>query len=111
ESVLLIADDASRDRALEAAAAAQQAVPVAVLAEPGCAGGAASLDLFDAGLPSVLPDPLATIDDEWQPICLNYTSGTTGRPKGVVYHHRGAYLNALGNVLSLKLDERSSYLW
>ncbi|MCP4383357.1 MAG: AMP-binding protein [Hyphomicrobiales bacterium] len=55
-------------------------------------------------------DPVA-ITDEWQPICLNYTSGTTGRPKGVVYHHRGAYLNALGNVLSLGLDTRTVYLW
>ena len=38
--------------------------------------------------------------DEWQAIALNYTSGTTGNPKGVVYHHRGAYLNAIGNVLA-----------
>src|SRR5260370_19787969 len=38
--------------------------------------------------------------DEWNAIALNYTSGTTGNPKGVVYHHRGAYLNALGNILS-----------
>ncbi len=37
--------------------------------------------------------------DEWQAIALNYTSGTTGNPKGVVYHHRGAHLNAVGNVL------------
>ena len=50
-------------------------------------------------------------DDEWQAIALNYTSGTTGDPKGVVYHHRGAYLNALGNVLALGLNDRSVYLW
>ena len=49
--------------------------------------------------------------DEWQAIALNYTSGTTGDPKGVVYHHRGAYLNALGNVLALGLNDRSVYLW
>jgi fatty-acyl-CoA synthase len=49
--------------------------------------------------------------DEWQPIALNYTSGTTGDPKGVVYHHRGAYLNALGNAITLGLDRRSVYLW
>ncbi|CAN7747209.1 AMP-binding protein [Mesorhizobium sp. LjNodule214] len=54
---------------------------------------------------------LSAITDEWQPVCLNYTSGTTGRPKGVVYHHRGAYLNALGNVMSLGLGARSVYLW
>ncbi len=49
--------------------------------------------------------------DEWQPICLLYTSGTTGDPKGVVYHHRGAYLNALGNALAFGLGPRSVYLW
>jgi fatty-acyl-CoA synthase len=49
--------------------------------------------------------------DEWQAICLLYTSGTTGDPKGVVYHHRGAYLNALGNALSFGLTPRSVYLW
>jgi fatty-acyl-CoA synthase len=49
--------------------------------------------------------------DEWQAICLLYTSGTTGDPKGVVYHHRGAYLNALGNALTFGLSARSVYLW
>jgi fatty-acyl-CoA synthase len=49
--------------------------------------------------------------DEWQPIALNYTSGTTGDPKGVVCHHRGAFLNALGNVIALGLDRHSVYLW
>ena len=39
-------------------------------------------------------------DDEWDAITLNYTSGTTGNPKGVVYHHRGAYLNAISNIVS-----------
>ncbi len=50
-------------------------------------------------------------EDEWQAICLNYTSGTTGNPKGVVFHHRGAYLNALGNALVFQIDSRSVYLW
>jgi fatty-acyl-CoA synthase len=50
-------------------------------------------------------------DDEWQAICLLYTSGTTGDPKGVVYHHRGAYLNALGNALTFGLSPRTVYLW
>ena len=49
--------------------------------------------------------------DEWQAICLLYTSGTTGDPKGVVYHHRGAYLNALGNALTFGLSPRTVYLW
>ncbi len=50
-------------------------------------------------------------EDEWQAISLSYTSGTTGEPKGVVYHHRGAYLNALGNVLMLGLGPDTTYLW
>ena len=50
-------------------------------------------------------------EDEWQAIALNYTSGTTGDPKGVVYHHRGAYLNALSNVLATELNRSSVYLW
>jgi fatty-acyl-CoA synthase len=49
--------------------------------------------------------------DEWQSISLLYTSGTTGNPKGVVYHHRGAYLNAVGNMLTFGLGRDSVYLW
>jgi fatty-acyl-CoA synthase len=49
--------------------------------------------------------------DEWDAICLLYTSGTTGDPKGVVYHHRGAYLNALGNALMFGFRPDTVYLW
>jgi len=49
--------------------------------------------------------------DEWQAICLLYTSGTTGNPKGVVFHHRGAYLNAIGNRILFGLSPQSVYLW
>ncbi|WP_439551794.1 acyl-CoA synthetase [Falsiroseomonas sp.] len=49
--------------------------------------------------------------DEWDAISLNYTSGTTGRPKGVVYHHRGAQLLAVGNVLSAGMGKHPVYLW
>lgn len=48
--------------------------------------------------------------DEWESIALNYTSGTTGRPKGVVYHHRGAYLNAMGQIISWRMILRPKYL-
>jgi fatty-acyl-CoA synthase len=50
-------------------------------------------------------------DDEWDAISLNYTSGTTGNPKGVVYHHRGAALLATGNVIHARLSEPMVYLW
>jgi fatty-acyl-CoA synthase len=50
-------------------------------------------------------------EDEWAPIALNYTSGTTGDPKGVVYHHRGAYLNAIGNALVWNMQSHPVYLW
>ena len=49
--------------------------------------------------------------DEWDAISLNYTSGTTGNPKGVVYHHRGAYLLAMGNILAWNLTNGPVYLW
>ena len=49
--------------------------------------------------------------DEWDAIALNYTSGTTGNPKGVVYHHRGAYLNAASNIISWGMPAHSVYLW
>jgi len=50
-------------------------------------------------------------DDEWDAISLNYTSGTTGNPKGVVYHHRGAMLLAQGNALTASMPKHSVYLW
>jgi fatty-acyl-CoA synthase len=63
---------------------------------------------INGGTPDYEGRPLK---DEWQAICLLYTSGTTGDPKGVVYHHRGAYLNALGNALAFGLRPESVYLW
>jgi fatty-acyl-CoA synthase len=59
----------------------------------------------DADYPYQLPE------DEWQAISLNYTSGTTGKPKGVVYHHRGAYLNAVSNILEWAMPHHPVYLW
>jgi fatty-acyl-CoA synthase len=54
------------------------------------------------------PLPVA---DEWDAVSINYTSGTTGNPKGVVYHHRGAYLNAIGNTLEWSMPMHPTYLW
>ncbi|WP_428487927.1 acyl-CoA synthetase [Rhodopila sp.] len=74
---------------------------------PGC--GSIDYESFIAGGdPS---HPVRLPDDEWQAIALNYTSGTTGNPKGVVAHHRGAYLNACANALTFGLSPRSVYLW
>jgi fatty-acyl-CoA synthase len=58
------------------------------------------------------PEPFAPdVDDEDQTISINYTSGTTGQPKGVMYTHRGAYLNALGEIVETGLQPESVYLW
>ena len=50
-------------------------------------------------------------EDEWQALSLNYTSGTTGNPKGVVYSHRGAYMNSIGNAMAWDLNQGPIYLW
>ena len=56
-------------------------------------------------------NPISFAGDEWDAIALNYTSGTTGEPKGVVYHHRGAYMNAVSNILEWDLASHPVYLW
>jgi len=70
-----------------------------------------SLD-YEALLAEGDPDAaFAPPPDEWDAISLNYTSGTTGNPKGVVYHHRGAWLNATGNTLAWQMALHPVYLW
>ncbi len=79
------------------------------LAPPGRLLGTMDYERFladaDPGLAAEAPE------DEWDAIALNYTSGTTGNPKGVVYHHRGAFLNAIGNALVWSLPQHPVYLW
>lgn len=88
-----------------------------VLADGGELLGAMDYEAFLAsaiGTPSldtIAPDMAAAVSDEWQAISLLYTSGTTGNPKGCVYHHRGAYLNALGNMSTMGVSVQSRYLW
>ena len=67
---------------------------------------------YEAFLAEGDPDhPWSGPADEWQAIALGYTSGTTGNPKGVVTHHRGAYLNAIGNIMVWAMPHHAVYLW
>jgi fatty-acyl-CoA synthase len=108
---LLIAD---REFAPTVKAALEELGGSIPLVEIGDAAGGVSLGgiEYEAFLGEGDPDAeWAMPRDEWEAIALNYTSGTTGNPKGVVYHHRGAFLNALGNAITLGLDRHSVYLW
>lgn len=88
----------------------------AVLADDGTQADERPEDV-DADRPAAAPSAPSDLPhdysppDEWDAICLNYTSGTTGRPKGVVYHHRGAYLNSTGNVIACGMPRHAVYLW
>ncbi|MFK7965590.1 MAG: acyl-CoA synthetase [Burkholderiaceae bacterium] len=74
--------------------------------------GAQALDTQSAsGIPTPNDPTLSGPDHEWRALALNYTSGTTGNPKGVVVHHRGAYLNAVGNIVAWNLPRHPVYLW
>ncbi|ABX17990.1 acyl-CoA synthetase [Burkholderia multivorans] len=81
----------------------------AMPADPARFAGAIDYEAFVAsGDPDYAWHPPA---DEWEAIALNYTSGTTGDPKGVVYHHRGAYLAAISNILEWDMPKHAVYLW
>ncbi|MCP3724513.1 acyl-CoA synthetase [Paraburkholderia sp. CNPSo 3272] len=78
-------------------------------ADPECFPRATDYEAFlEQGDPEFAWEPPR---DEWDAIALNYTSGTTGDPKGVVYHHRGAYLNAVSNILEWDMPKHAVYLW
>ena len=114
-SRVLIADAAFADVVAEALAALDHR-PHVVLIDDEAEGDGAGRGLADESYEALLASGAPEFDwqwpeDEWQAISLNYTSGTTGRPKGVVYHHRGAYLNALSNVLMNGFTRDSVYLW
>ena len=113
EAKVLIIDTEYSQVAQAAAAAfpALRIVSVAdeIPADPSAFASAVDYPTFlDGGDPNFAWSPPA---DEWDAIALNYTSGTTGDPKGVVYHHRGAHLNAVSNILEWDLPKHAVYLW
>ena len=111
ETKVFLYDSELATVARAALAEVKRPLTVIEIAAPKCAlsGTHTEYEAFLAG-----GDPEGRIDwpeEEWRAISLNYTSGTTGNPKGVVCHHRGAYLNALGQALEGRLGPDSVYLW
>jgi fatty-acyl-CoA synthase len=111
QAKLLIADREFAPVVRDVSSRIERALPVVEIADgPGemeC-GEVEYEDFLREGDPAFAWSPP---EDEWAPIALNYTSGTTGNPKGVVYHHRGAFLNAMGNAILFGLGPNSVYLW
>ena len=100
----------------KALALRQSAAPLAVIEVQDAEYGPAAHSLGGVDYESFLAQGDAQFawqlpGDEWDAIALNYTSGTTGNPKGVVYHHRGAAINAISNVLEWDMPKHSVYLW
>ncbi|MCM2400993.1 acyl-CoA synthetase [Rhizobium sp. S153] len=113
EARLLIVDPEFADVAERAVHIAGRPIEIVDIIDPSFSGGhrlgeVTYDDLLDEGNPNFKWERPV---DEWDAISLNYTSGTTGDPKGVVYHHRGAYLNAVGNILTWGMANHPVYLW
>ena len=113
EAKLLIADTEYHEVVRKALALLERPIPVVDSDDPEGPGGERLGEteyeaLLAAGDPCFEAQPPG---DEWDSIAVNYTSGTTGNPKGVLYHHRGAYLNALGNTLVWDFGRHPVYLW
>jgi fatty-acyl-CoA synthase len=99
--------------AIAAAALARSARPAPIVIDCGGPGSPIAHaitydDLLASGDPAFEP---RTVADEWETMCLNYTSGTSGRPKGVLYQHRGAYLIAMGTIAGWNLPAHPTYLY
>ncbi|MCA1910068.1 MAG: acyl-CoA synthetase [Magnetospirillum sp.] len=111
EAKLLIVDREFSKVAKKAVEGLDVKIPVFDIDDPTYVGGEL---IGEATYEDLLADelhPWTMPGDEWDAIALNYTSGTTGNPKGVVYHHRGAYLNAVSNALGWTMPDGPVYLW
>jgi fatty-acyl-CoA synthase len=113
DAKLVIADTAFSGVISQAFDINGKALPIINIADPDGPGGAligdaVFEDLVEGGDPEF---PWQGPADEWQALALNYTSGTSGRPKGVVYHHRGAYLMAMGTPIAWELPRHPVYLY
>ncbi|WP_422020533.1 acyl-CoA synthetase [Roseibium sp.] len=113
DAKLVIADTAFSGVISQAFVINGKALPVINIADPDgpgreLIGDAVFEDLVEGGDPEF---PWQGPADEWQALALNYTSGTSGRPKGVVYHHRGAYLMAMGTPIAWELPRHPVYLY
>ncbi len=113
EAKVLFTDRELSELTLQALSQSRQRPLVIDIDDPLAEGGELIGDLcYESFLAEgVAGDPWQLPDDEWQAISLNYTSGTTGNPKGVVYNHRGAYLNAMSNALGWNMGHHPVYLW
>lgn len=110
---LLVTDREFSDTVKAAVAIAKNPPILIDIDDPAAEGGALlGAQDYEAFIAAGDPDyKYASPADEWDTISINYTSGTTGNPKGVVYHYRGAYLNALANTLEWSMPAHPIYLW
>ncbi len=114
EAKALIADREFSPTVAKALAQAERDLLVIDVDDPEYAGSGERLGSVEYEALLASGDPAFAWQgpaDEWDAISLNYTSGTTGNPKGVVYHHRGAYLNAASNIVSWGMPPHAVYLW
>jgi len=116
EAKVLIVDPEFAGLIAKALPLRQSSAPLTVIRVEDALYGAPAVPLGDVTYEAFLAQGDADFAwqlpaDEWDAIALNYTSGTTGNPKGVVYHHRGAALNAISNVLEWDMPKHAVYLW